>query len=172
VAAPLASPAELEAHLQASIPDSQATLVLAGASGAVRAYCGWNLTRETRTFYLMGDGSPLLTLPTLELVSVEEVRVGDVTLDLVASAPVVLRHGQILLPEGWIAGAVIQVDATHGYDAVSVPDVLRLVTLTIAARTVNNPDNYKTANVGTVTRAYDPGLTALDARLLAPYRLE
>jgi hypothetical protein len=170
VAAPLASADELSTHLQTPVPGAVADLALAGASGAVRAYCGWDLSRETRTFVLVGDGTVLLTLPTMELLAVSAVRVDGVPLDLAVSVPTVLRLGQLILAEGWPAGSVIEVDADHGYD--TVPDVVRLVTLTIAARIVNNPDNYKTANVGTVTRTYDPGLTALDGRLLAPYRLE
>lgn len=168
MAAPLAEADELNIHLQATVPVHLAELALAGASGAVRAYCGWDLTRETRTFELVGDGSALLTLPTMELVSVSEVRISGVELDI-TSGLTVLKRGQLVLLGGW-PGAVVEVDAVHGY--ATIPDVLRLVALTIAARIVNNPDNYRSVNVGTVSRAYDHRMTALDQRLLAPYRLE
>lgn len=168
MAAPLADATELCIHLQKTVPDSLADLALAGASGAVRAYCGWNLTRETRTFTPVGDGTVLLTLATMELVSVSAIRASGVALDITGLS--VLRRGQLILPDGFPAGEQVEVDAVHGYP--TTPDVARLVTLTIAARIVNNPDNYKAVAVGTVSRTYDQNLTALDVRLLAPYRLE
>lgn len=168
--APLASAAELNTHLQMTVPDATAELALAGASGMVRSYCGWDLLREDRTFTVVGNGSTLLTLPTLELIAVAEVRIDGLAIDPAGPQPVRLLHGQVYWLNAWPAATPIEVDVTHGYD--DIPDVVRLVTLTIAARIVNNPDNYKSANTGTVSRSYDPGLAALDQRLLAPYRLE
>ncbi len=170
MAAPLASAAELDLHMQRAVPPDVSALVLAGASGAVRSHCGWDLSRETRTFTVDGAGGVVLTLPTLHLVSVSAVRIDGLPLNLaVPPMPIVHPRGQLIWAGSWPANAVIEVDAVHGYD--EIPDVIRLVTLTIAARIVNNPDSVRTASVGSVTRTYDPKMTALDVRLLDPYRL-
>jgi hypothetical protein len=169
VAAPLVSADELNDHMQTTVAPATAELAVAGASGAVRAYCMWNISREATTFHAVGDGSPLLTLPTLLLESVSQVRISGTAIAVTAPQPRVLRHGQLVY-DLWPSGELIEVDVVHGYDPA--PDVVRLVALTVAARIVNNPDNFKTAASGSISRSYDPGLCALDERLLAPFRLE
>lgn len=170
MAALLASAADLNLHLQQTVAPDVAALALAGASGAVRSHCGWDLSRETRTFTVEGDGSVLLTLPTMHLVSVSAIRIGGLTVDPDSlPQPVIHPRGQLYWSLLWPAGSVVEVDAVHGY--LPVPDVVRLVALTLATRIVNNPDNVKSASVGTVSRTYDPRMTALDIRLLDPYRL-
>lgn len=170
MAAPLASAAELDLHLQQTVPPAASALALAGASGAVRSYCGWDLLRESRTFTVEGDGSVILSLPTLYLISVDEIRIGGLVVDPTSTPqPIVHQRGQLVWASFWPTGAVIEVDAVHGY--VDAPDVVKLVTLTLAARIVTNPDDAKSASVGSVSRTYDTTMTALDMRLLDPYRL-
>lgn len=168
--AALATPLELASHLQRDLDLATANLALAGASGAIRAHCGWGILRESTTFVVDGDGSTILTLPTLHLVSVDAIRIGGLAVDPAGVQPVAHPRGQLIWANTWPALAHIEVDAVHGY--LDVPDVVKLVTLTMAARIYNNPDNVKSASVGTVSRTYDPKLTALDVRLLDPYRLE
>lgn len=166
--AALASAAELNTLLQTTVPDDQATLALATASGTVRGYCGWNLLRETATFTSEGDGTVLLSLPTLRLLSITNLLIdGTVT---ATSTMLVLPRGQIVWADGWPAGARIDITIDHGYD--EAPDVVKLVTLTVAARIVNNPEHLRGMQVGQVQRSYDPKLLNLDMRLLDPYRLE
>lgn len=169
--AALATPLELASHLQIERLDlATANLALAGASGAVRSYCGWTVLRATETLTVDGEGSRVLTLPTLHLASVDEVRIDGLALDPDGAQPTVHPRGQLIWANTWPALSKIEVDCEHGFEAT--PDVVRLVTLTLAARIFNNPDHVKTASVGTVTRTYDANLTALDMRLLDPYRLE
>lgn len=162
----LATELELETHLQRAIPADLAALALAGASGIARGYCGWEISRETTTFIVDTDRPTyFLTLPTLHLVSVAEVRINGVIDDRPLTQ--VTMRGQLAGP--WPAYAKVEVDATHGY--TPTPDVVRLVVLTVAARIVNNPDDVKQASVSSVSRTYDTSLSALELRLLDPYRL-
>lgn len=166
----LATEAELEIHLQRPVASDVAALALAGASGVVRGYCGWDLLREDTTLVLDGTGTLVLPLPTLLLIDVTEIRVDDVAIspDLTYQ-PKWTRRGQIFWAEGWAADAKVEVDCTHGYD--DVPDLIRLVALTVAARIVDNPTDVKAASAGSVSRTYDTALSALELRLLGPYRL-
>lgn len=165
--APFAAAEELNQHLRYELPPDVAALALTGASGAVRSYCGWNLSRESTTLIGEGNGGAILTLPTLHLVSIEEVRIDGDDVDL--AGVVVTRRGQLRRKLLWPLDSTVEVDCVHGYDETS--DVVRLVTLTLAARIVNNPENAKTAAVGSVTRTYDASMSALDMRLLDPFRL-
>lgn len=172
---PLATVDELETHLGRDVDADQAQQWLELASGAVRAYCGWNLAREETTFYFEGTGTSLITLPTLELISVEEVRANGTAVD--ADTIVWSRQGQgHTAGSCWLRRTQYAVDVTHGYDPV--PDLLRLVTLDLASRQVHNPMGLVSATVGQVSRTWssgssaDPGaLSALHERLLDRYRL-
>jgi hypothetical protein len=166
----LATEAELEIHLQRPIATDVAALALAGASAVVRGYCGWDLLREDVTFMLDGTGTLVLPLPTLLLIDVAEIRVDGVAIaSTLAFQPKWTRRGQIFWAEGWEADCKVEVDCTHGYD--DVPDLVRLVALTVAARIVDNPTDVKAASAGSVSRTYDSSLSALELRLLGPYRL-
>jgi hypothetical protein len=169
VAAPLADAADLDLHLQRTIDPDVAALALAGASGLVRSYCGWGLSRETTTFTVTGDDTVILSLPTLYLRSVSAIRIGGLALDPGGPQPVPLQRGQVIWAATWPSTTQVEVDADHGYD--DTPDLVRLVVLTLAARIIANPEDAKTASVGTVSRSFDTTLTALDTRLLDIYRI-
>lgn len=173
--AALATVGELETHLGRTLDAEQAQQWLDLASGAVRAYCGWNLAREDTTFYFEGNGTALIDLPTLELISVAEVRANSVAVDTVTWPIIWSRQGQGRLAV-WTRGVQYAVDATHGYDPI--PDLLRLVTLDLAARQVHNPMGLVSATVGQVSRTWASGSGAdpsapssLHERLLDRYRL-
>lgn len=165
----LATDTELNTHLQRTVDPDVAALALAGASGLVRDFCGWNLTRETVTFHVDTDYTQFfLNLPTLHLVDVLEIRVEGVAVDMDQPIPPRwLRRGQLCW--NWPMHRKVEVDAVHGYD--DTPDLVRLVTLTVAGRIVSNPDDVKSASVGSVSRTFDTSLSALELRLLDPYRL-
>lgn len=164
--------AELTTHLQRPVEPAAGALAVAGASGAVRSRCGWNISRETATFELDGSGTTVLNLPTLFLSAVISV---DVAGELVSPAVSGDLHvgyrstvrGQLYRYGGWPSFSRITVTCEHGYDPV--PDVVRLVALTLASRTLSNPERLKTAAVGSISRTFD--LSELDVRLLDPYRL-
>lgn len=172
---PLATAADLNLHLQRTVPDDLAALLLAGASGAVRAYCRWNISRTTETFDVIGDGRAFITLPTLRLRDVTEIRVDGIPVDLATAspAPIWSAQGQIYWGALWARNAKLQIDVDHGYDAAEMPDLIRLVVLTLAGRQLNNPDGVKRATTGQVTREYFAGadLTELHMRLLDQYRI-
>jgi hypothetical protein len=177
---PLATDGELQTHLQRVIDPVGAELALTLASGAVRAYCGWNLAQETATLTGYGDGGQILTLPTLMLTTVTEVRIDgevqDLTLPVTDRGRVLpTQKGQLFLAAGWPAFCEVQADVVHGYDPV--PDLVKLVVLDMAARRLVNPDLLVSATVGQVSKTYATGrsdptaMTSLHERLLDRFRL-
>jgi hypothetical protein len=167
----LATAGELETHLQRTFDPVQAQQALDLAAGAVIAYCGWPIAEETTTLYGEGDGSVVLTLPTLRLTAVTDVRIGFTSITIGPESVSWSRRGQLFRPTGWPAFTLIEVDCTHGFNPI--PDVIKLVTLELAARTMSNPQALVSSTTGQVTRNYGSGpkLSALDERLLAQYSL-
>lgn len=175
---PLATVRELELHLQRDLDNPEAAqLALTLASGAVRAYCGWNLARETTTFEVDGDDGQILTLPTLHLVTLVEIRNNGVLIEPMSGRyPRWSAKGQLYRMAGWPKHMSFQATVVHGYDPV--PDLVKLVTLDLAARTVNNPEGLVSATVGPVSRTWasssgsEPtALSTLHSRLLDRYAL-
>lgn len=175
----LASAGELNTHLQRDIDPDAAQLALELASGAVRAYCGWGLAQEQTTLIASGDGSPVLTLPTLFLLDVTEVRVDGEILDLTLTGADVgrvvwTRKGQLYRGIGWAKFQEVEVDVTHGY--APIPDLVKLVVLERAAQQLSNPEQLVQATVSSVTKMWagrsgTATLSSLDERLLDTYRL-
>lgn len=171
---PLATPGELETHLQRDLDQAGANQALSLASGAVRAYCGWDLSREDVTFYIEAVDEPLVSLPTLELLAVTEIRATDGTIVDPALYPYSFsRKGQVW---GTFAPCTqYEFDVTHGYEPI--PDALKLVTLDLAARTLSNPESLVSASSGQVSRTWGGSstggvnLTDLHKRLLDRYSL-
>lgn len=167
--APLATASELNTYLQRTVPGPLADLLLASASGAVRAYCRWDISLATETLYAIGDGTRLLSLPTLHLIEVDTITIDGVEADMTDPKIIWSRTGQLYIWGTWTSLAKVEVTCTHGWDPV--PDLVRLVTLTMAARALNNPEGLKTATTGAVTRQWDTSMTDLHMRLLDHYRL-
>jgi hypothetical protein len=165
---PLASVGELDTHLQRETDPAAGQLAVALASGAVRAYCGWDLARETTTFHVTCDGSNLLTLPTLHLLAVDEIRgVGVVDPSQYSYS----RKGQIW--GCWKYGAEYEIDVVHGYEPI--PDLIKLVTLDLASKRLTNPESLMSATVGQVSRTWETtnktAMSTLHERLLDRYSL-
>lgn len=168
--AALATAGELGDHLQRTDLDPvQAQLALELGSGAVRAYCGWEISKITETLQTVGIGTAVLSLPTLCLLDVTEVRVNGEVVTIAWWS----RNGQLMLPLGWPMHAVVEVDCEHGFDPV--PDVIKLVVLEQAARQLTNPQGLLSASAGSVSRTWasagKPRLSELDERLLQRYAL-
>lgn len=166
---PLITSGDLEAYLQRAVDAAPATLACQAASGAVRAHCGWDISyAPAATLYAAGADSTVVGLPTLHLLDVTEVRV-----DGQAADPAVYRwtrRGQLYSGATttiWSRWSRIEVDCSHGYDPV--PDVVKLVALSIAARHYTNPEGVQWSAVGSVSRTFN--VTPLDASLLDAYRL-
>lgn len=170
---PLATPAELTTYLQGpTIADGLATLALAGASGMVRDYCGWHIAPVVEeTFVVDGTGGDVLTLPTLRLVSVAEIRIDDVPYHDFVAFP----RGQIYRCGAWPRRVgVVAADVTHGLD--ETPDSVRAVVLALAGRIISNPSggSIRTLTVGGVSQTFEAvrdDMTELQAAQLAQVRL-
>lgn len=179
---PLVTAADLGSYLQRPVDDGPAQLACAAASGAVRAYCRWDITyTDADTLHAVGTDAPVLGLPTLRLVDVTAVRVDGTAVDLTTIKWT--RRGQLYYPTSiqrdlpfmrpygaqqvWSRWSLIEVDCAHGYDPI--PDEIKLVALSIAARHYTNPEGLQTAAVGSVSRTYS--ISPLDASLLDAYRL-
>lgn len=169
----LASVADLERHLQKEFDDpDSAAQALELASGAVRAYCGWDISETTETLHAEGDNTTVLSLPTMCLTDVTDTRINGLDIDVSE-----LRHsrrGQVYRARGWPRHARIELDVTHGY--TDVPELVRLVVLDVASRQMSNPSGLVSATVGPVSRTWGastPGgtLSALHERLLDRYAI-
>ncbi|RDI13453.1 hypothetical protein DEU38_13428 [Rhodococcus sp. AG1013] len=130
------------------------------ANGAVRSYCGWHVAPVVEeTVIVDGHGGTILDLPTLRLVSIEEVQVqGAVVEDVEWSADGTLR-GQ--WPDRWRS---IEVRMRHGFDA---PADLLGVVLDAAARAVNSELGGQAETIGPFSFSASEGSTALFAHEVA-----
>lgn len=178
---PFATFDELQLHLGRTLDDQfAAEQALALSSGAVRAYCRWEISRNAAAdMQAYGDGSHLLSLPTLRLNDVISIAVDRADL-----GPIVWsddlnwgRKGQIHRTAGWCKDAIVDVVCDHGYDDDELPEVIKLVTLDAASRQLINPENLVSASTGEVSRSWSSsgvstnGLSTLHQVLLDNYRL-
>lgn len=137
------------------------------ASGAIRSYCGWHVAPvESETLTLDGHGGTILDLPTLRLVSLEEVRVQGA----VVQAPEWSSDGTIRgsWPDVWRS---IEVDMTHGFDAPA--DLLGIV-VDAAARAVSAELGGQAEVMGPFSFSASEGSTSLfdhELAVLDRYRL-
>jgi len=147
----LATVEELETYLGRTLTDqNQAQLMLDVASSSVRTYCGWELSQTTATMYSEGAGTSLMTLPTLCLTDVIELRADGVVQDPDKYPIKWSRKGQVW--GYWIFAVQYEFDVEHGYDPV--PDVLKLVTMDLTSKTLSNPEGLTSATTGQVSRTW------------------
>lgn len=149
--APLATAQQLASWLQVdSVESDAATLALNVASGAVRRYCGWSISAETKTGELVdGTGRRSVWLPTLRLTAVSDVTEGGVAL-VDGTDYVWTREGRLYRAGLWRnVPRNIQVTYTHGFD--TVPDDVQGVTLSAAGRIYVNPEGWRQHTVGSET---------------------
>ena len=174
--ASLATVGELETYLGRTLADqAQAQMALDLASGAVRAYCGWDLSRQTQTMYVEGAKSSLVTLPTLELIDILDIgEPGSAT--PVDFEYTFSRKGQVW--GCWVYRTQYEFQVEHGYDPI--PDVLKLVCMDLTSKQLANPEGLTSATVGQVTRVWGSsstssgstsGMSTLHAALLDRYTL-
>jgi hypothetical protein len=127
------STTELGSYLRRDVSAEElATIATDAACAVVRTYTRQTLTAtdgDTVSYVLRGTASSLL-LPGLPVLAIDEVRIDDeVTLDWRVE-----ENGIVSLTDlpSSSAERIVEVDYSHGYDPV--PDDLRLVALTVAAR--------------------------------------
>lgn len=173
-ASPLVVAEDFASYLQRDLDRKTADLALASASGLVRHYCRWGLSAETITFIEDGTGTQLLSLPTLRLNAVAEVRVDGEVIPVTGYEWG--RGGQLyrnyaVWPRRF---RVVQADVQHGHTII--PDELRAVVFAVAARFYVNAEGLRSKTVGQVSRTFvletmRGDLTDLETALIAGYRL-
>lgn len=137
------------------------------ASAAIRSYCGWHVMPVvTETLTLDGHGGSILNLPTLRLVSLQEVRVrGAVVDDVEWSTDGTLRGDW---PDRWRS---IEVDIEHGYE--SVPELLGIV-VDAAARAFKSELGGGAETIGPFSFTASEGSTVMythELKVLDRYRI-
>lgn len=98
---------------------------VAAAHNAVRQHCRWHVVPErTETITADGDCGTEVTLPTMQITGVTEIRV-----DGVADADVDWwRNGRLRRSDGFTDDPrSIEVDLTHGFDIDDAPLVVAVV---------------------------------------------
>lgn len=110
--------------------------LLDAALAAARRYCGWSVTPVIEDAELVADGpgGRVLSLPTLNLITVTAVTEEGVALD-VTKLDVSRRKGTVKKHSNWVSWSgrdgVIAVTMTHGFTETEAADwrraVLRLV---------------------------------------------
>lgn len=171
---PLVTPEEFSGYMQRDVDRYTAELVLAGASGLVRNYCRWPISRiENDIRVFDGDGSRWLNLPTLKLNDVTSVSVdtgADDPLALTVGTDFrLLPNGMLWRSAGWPIGyANVTIDFDHGYDPV--PDEVRIVVCALAAKFYSNPEGLTSRSGGDSNRAFSE-LSSLEMQLIAGHRL-
>ena len=176
---PLISPEDLATYLKQDVDRATAELAIAGASGVIRGYCGWNLTRVVETLTVDSYGTASINLPTLRLNDVTEVRIDGDPLDVDGYGWG--RNGVLVMAgnaDRWPAGfRRIEADVDHGYDPI--PDEIRLVGCSLAGRLYSNPEGLSSKSSGDDSRVFGDTLSdvkpatweSLEVRLLHGYRL-
>lgn len=160
--------------LPSMVPEEGVNWV-AAAEEAARRYCSWHIAPVVpQTVRVRAHGERVLRLPTLRLVDVHRVVVGDTVVPL---ATVSWTEDGMLTATGRTWNGVVEVDMLHGFDAGS--DVAAIITQ-VAARAQASPTGAVRTTVGQVTVQHGqvaPGvagglaLMAHERELLAPYRL-
>jgi hypothetical protein len=167
---PLITVDDLAGYLQRPIDRYSATACVAGASGLVRAWCGWNISRTVETLTVDANGSGSVNLPTLRLNDVTEVRVAGDVLD--PSEYGWATNGVLAFTSrnGWPSGLrQVAADVDHGYDPI--PDEICIVVAAVAGRLYSNPEGLVQKSSGDDSRSYGPRLSDMELRLIAAHCL-
>lgn len=152
-----------------------AQALLDAASGAIRAYCGWNITRqvvEDEEFDTYG--SNLLVIPTMLVVSIDAIYECDLYLedgiDYRWSKRGLIRRRPkgVCWPDEY--GAV-RGSYTHGYE--TCPVEVAALCVAIAKRNYAVPSGIAQKQVGGISLQYkDVQMDGPEKGILDPYALE
>lgn len=159
----------MPAELATSLTSTDAER-LEEAEGLVRDYCGWHIAPEREDdIVLDGTGNRILPLPSLHVVSVEDITDDGRT---VAQAEVdVSASGYIKRSCAWTGKpGGITLTLTHGYE--TVPPGVASIVKRLAQIGVSNPGGAARIQDGPFSEAYGAmALTAADELALGPYRI-
>ncbi len=133
-----ASEADLAAWGQYAPSPDAARSALDAATDLIRDYCGWHIAPSvTETLTLDGNTAGVLAIPTLKLTSVVSV-----TIDGTLHDPAVYEWSQsgYLRLYGGHRLRSVAVAVVHGFPVV--PEVVKSVCLTVAARALASPEGF------------------------------
>jgi hypothetical protein len=148
--------------------------VWAAACAAVRAYCGWHVAPVvTEDVVLDGNGSSLLTLPTLRLTDLTITNDGTLVTD-----PEWSQAGMVRTSGCWTSKfRGISATMTHGFE--TCPDEVLQVAKDMAAAAsrvgasgmVAGPYQVQYGQTSAGAEGGSVGISGEQARRLAPYRI-
>jgi len=166
---PLITTTDLAAYLQRDLDQYSADLAVRGASGLVRTYCGWGISRAVETLTVDANGGISVNLPTLKLNDVTAVRVDGELLD--PDDYMWGGNGVLVARHRWPGRLrAVEADVDHGYDPT--PDEVRIVVSVMAGRVYANPEGLIQRSSGDSSKSFTSGvLTDLEMRLISAYRL-
>lgn len=155
-------------------PANAATL-LAAASGAIQSYCGWSIVREiVQDAEFDTNGSSLLALPTMHLVSIEALWEEDLYLEDRADYRWSRRGLIRRKPKGKVwpnEFGSVRGDYTHGYE--TCPPELAALCVNLAKRTDVIPSGLLQKQVGGISVQFkDTNLSETDMQVLDAFALE
>lgn len=177
-----ATPQELSDHTKGQISptDQRSPLILAGATTAIRNYCGWNIAPAEDLEVTLDGGAEVLYLPSLKVNSLASLTIDGSPQDLTnfewsRRTGNVRRKDHCALPEVW---GGIEVAFNSGYD--EVPADLKAIVLQVSALALSSPTGATREQAGQVAVSWGttaPGvsggltLLARDLQTLAAYKL-
>ena len=177
----LATPSDLASYVQSDLDTATATLALEVVTGWIQSELGQRVVRVTDETVLLDGCDRVLYLPQRPVVSVGAVSTLDkwgVTYNPVLNTEYRVR-GYRLIWSGYgrVWPEQVTVTYTHGYLTPDVPQGIRGVCLSAAARIYQNPDGLRSETVGGVSwtaagSAVDvgPGLTESERLALADFK--
>lgn len=137
------------------LADNDPTLVLClkGASGIVDSYCGQGLSGTDKTETFLGGGRVLI-LPAYPVRTITSLKENDVALTE-GTDYLAMNDGTLTRLTRSLWGAKVEVAYTAGPE--TVPDEVKLVTLSVAARYFDNPTGLTQESLGVAWSAtYGP----------------
>lgn len=145
----------------------------AAAAGRIRTECQWHIAPAWQEeLFLRGDGSSLLLLPTLKLISVEEIAIRGTLSDLSGFVVDPSVNGIWIRKGCWTSEPQsIRVVFTHGYE--ECPPELKAAAAQIARQ--DRAAGFGQVSIGQVrvaaSAAGDDGLDPYVSSILNMYRL-
>lgn len=170
---PLVTGDAIEAWTQGEIAadDPRLSLLIAGASGAIRRHCGWHIApvvRDTlRVTVPYGGGALDVLAPTLRLRNVTAVRIDGREVD----RPAFDETGAVWA--GYVSHGphVVEIDAEHGFHLSEVPD-LAAIAVQVSVIAASSPKGATREQAGSVSVSWaqtgvnvSGGLTLMDRDL-------
>lgn len=158
----LATPSDLASYMQSDLDTATATLALETATGWIQREVGHRVLEVTNETITLDGGDHTIYLPGRPVTAVGAVATTDnygtvenpvLNIDYRVRGYRLIRSGyRTVWPEK------VDVVYSYGYNSASVPQVIRGICLSAAARVYSNPSGVKQETVGAVTMIYNTPL--------------